>query len=356
MHASEPVITHETRKRLAVGYEYFYDDRPNFVGSSLAPATWLEYGAGDGSIAAPASDLAVYLRMLLNKGQGSQVLSEANYDLMTQRWIEAGKGAFYGYGMSMNERDGYAAIGHSGGMVGYHSMLMADSEQGLGSIVLINGPQNPFGVANFALKLLRAAYLEQAWPEPPALLPAPSNEYVADYAGTYRCGERTLVVTQQEGRLGLVHKGEVIPLARLNASPDVFYTAHPDFALYPLRFARVEGKIVEVLHGADWYVGEHYRGPTTFAYPQHWETFVGHYRAYNPWLTNFRVVLRKGELLLIYPSGEERKLVALGSTSDFFRIGEEEHEPECIHFDTVVSQRALRANIAGGDYYRTFTP
>jgi hypothetical protein len=32
-------------------------------------------------------------------------------------------------------------------------------------------------------------------------------------------------------------------------------------------------------------------------------------------------VLRKGELLLIYPSGEERTLVALGSTSDTFRMG-----------------------------------
>jgi len=55
-------------------------------------------------------------------------------------------------------------------------------------------------------------------------------------------------------------------------------------------------------------------------------------------------------------SGEERTLVALGSTSDTFRIGEEEHEPEWIRFDTVVNQRTLRATIAGGDYYRTFTP
>jgi hypothetical protein len=51
-------------------------------------------------------------------------------------------------------------------------------------------------------------------------------------------------------------------------------------------------------------------------------------------------VLRKGELLLIYPSGEERTLVALGSTSDTFRIGEEEHEPEWIRFDAVVNQHA----------------
>jgi CubicO group peptidase (beta-lactamase class C family) len=356
MHATEPVITHETRKRLAVGYEYFYDDRPNFAGSALAPATWLEYGLGDGSIAANAADLAIYLRLLLTRGRRSAVLSEANYHLMTQRLIEMGNGVFYGYGLFTSEQDGYTVIGHSGGMVGYHSVLLADSEHGLGTIVFLNSPDNPYGIANYALRLLRAASFEQAWPEPPALSPARRSEHAADYAGTYRCGDGTLVITAEEERVVLVHQGEAIPLAKLNASPDVFYTAHPEFALYPFRFVRREGKIVELLHGPDWYVGEYYTGPRTFACPQHWQAYVGHYRAYNPWLTNFRIVLRKGELLLVYPSGEERTLVAPGGTSDSFRIGEGEHEPECIRFDTVVNQHALRANMAGGDYYRTFTP
>ncbi len=267
---------------------------------------------------------------------------------------------FYGYGLSTNERDGYTVIGHSGGMVGYHSMLQADSEHGLGTIVFINGPDNPFGVANFALKLLCAAYLEQALPEPPALSTAIPIEHAADYTGTYRCGDKTLVVTHEEERLVLVHHGKPIPLTKLSSlptsSPDVFYTVHPDFALYPLRFVREADNIVELDHGSDWYVNESYTGPMTFSSPQHWDTYVGHYRAYNPWLTNFRIVLRKGELVLIYPSGEERKLIALNSASDSFRIGEEEHEPERIRFDTVINQHALRANIAGGDYYLTFTP
>ena len=45
MTATEPIITNETRKRLAVGYEGFYDDRPLPRGRPLAPATWLEYAA-----------------------------------------------------------------------------------------------------------------------------------------------------------------------------------------------------------------------------------------------------------------------------------------------------------------------
>lgn len=358
MHATEPVFTHETRKRLAVGYEYFYDDRPNLATSALAPATWFECGAGDGSIAAAAADLAIYLRLLLNKGQGSHVLSEANYHLMTQRLIQMEEGVFYGYGLFTSERDGVRVIGHSGEMVGYRSILLADPEHGLGTVVFINGPVNPFGIANFALKLLRAAALEQPLPEPPALSTALPIERPADYMGTYRCGDndKTLVVTHEKGQLMLEYQGETILLTTLNASPDVFYTEHPAFALYPLRFVREKGKIVELYHGSDWYVSEHATTPIPLASPPHWETYVGHYRSYNPWLSNFRIVLRKGALVFLYPSGEEKKLIALGNTSDSFRIGEEDHEPECIHFDTVVNQRALRASIAGGDYYRTFTP
>ena len=50
MTATEPIIMHETRKRLAAGYEGFYDDRPAPRGRPLGTATWLEYAAGDGSI------------------------------------------------------------------------------------------------------------------------------------------------------------------------------------------------------------------------------------------------------------------------------------------------------------------
>ena len=358
MHATEPVFTHETRKRLAVGYEYFYDDRPNLPTSALAPATWLECGAGDGSIAATAADLAIYLRLLLNKGRGSQVLSEANYHLMTQRVIQVEENVYYGYGLFTSERDGATVIGHTGGMVGYNSVLLADPERGLGAIVFINGPGNPFGIGNFALKLLRAAALEKELPASPALLTTLPMKDVADYAGIYHSGnnDKALVVTHENGQLLLEYRGETIPLAKLNASPDVFYTAHPAFALYPLRFVRDDGQVVELHHGSDWYAREHAPAPAPVAYSSQWEAYVGHYRSYNPWLSNFRIVLRKGILMFIYPSGEEKRLIALDNASNTFRIGEEEYEPECIRFDTVVNQRALRANIAGGDYFRTFTP
>ncbi len=146
--------------------------------------------------------------------------------------------------------------------------------------------------------------------------------------------------------------------------PDRFYVdhpvkreakrLHPDFALFLLRFGREEGKVVEVFHGPDWYTNERYAGPTTFDYPEEWDAYPGHYRSHNPWLSNFRVVLRKGVLVLVEPSGDEEPLRPLGD--GIFRVGEEERSPERIRFDTILNGQALRMNLSCGDCYRTFTP
>jgi len=115
-----------------------------------------------------------------------------------------------------------------------------------------------------------------------------------------------------------------------------------------------KGQVVEAFHGPDWYTNERYTGPTTFDCPQEWGAYPGHYRSHNPWLSNFRVVLRKGAMALVDPSGEEEPLVPLGG--GVFRVGEDARSPERIRFDAILDGRALRANLSCGDCYRAFTP
>jgi hypothetical protein len=134
--------------------------------------------------------------------------------------------------------------------------------------------------------------------------------------------------------------------------PDRFHVDHPDFALFLLRLGREKGEVVEAFHGPNWYTNERYAGPTTFDYPEEWDAYPGHYCSHNPWLTNFRVVLRKGALALIHPSGDEEPLVPLGD--GIFRVGKEERLPERIRFAPILNGQALRANLCG-EYYRTFT-
>lgn len=374
MTDTDPIITHDTRKRLTVGYESFYDDRPLPRDRSLAPATWLEHAEGAGSIASTPADMAAYLRMLMNRGQGphGRILSEESFDLMTQRVIEAeeeGEGSFYGYGLGIRESDGHTYIGHGGGMVGYYSYILADMDEGLGVVVLMNGPggQSDEETANLTLKLMRAVLHDQELPSLPLTDPT-KIENGTDYVGTYRAchkprpepaegnsrkvsAEELTLVAEGE-RLILRYGDERVVLER--RGPNQFYVDHPDFALFLLGFGREDGEVVEVFHGPDWYTNDRYAGTTTFDYPEEWDAYLGHYCSHNPWLSNFRVVLRKGELVLIHPSGHEEPLVSLGST--VFRVGEDDRSPERIRFDVIINGQALRASLSCGDYFRTYTP
>ena len=73
----------------------------------------------------------------------------------------------------------------------------------------------------------------------------------------------------------------------------------------------------------------------------------------HPWLSNFRVVLRKGQLWFVNPEGDERALILAGA--GVFQIGEMQ-TAEYLRLDTIVDGAAQRANVSGADYYRTFTP
>jgi len=359
MDSTEPVIDHDTRKRLAVGYESLYDDRPPHPGYPLMPATWLETATGDGSIAATAADMATYVRMLLNRGQGARgrILSEQGFRLMTQRVIQPPEGdedhdSFYGYGLNIGQEEGHEIIGHSGGMVGYYAAIRADLDDGLGVVVLTNGPCEPVEFARFALQLLRAAVHNQ---ELPPLPPAPEPTRIdnaADFAGRYSAGTKSFNLVAQGEQLALDYGGERAILER--RGDDCFYVPHPDLSRFLLRFGREEGQVVEACHGSKWYAHQRYAGPTSFEFPAEWAAYTGHYRSHNPWHSNFRVLVRKGELYLVELWGDEEVLVPLGD--GVFRVGREEEAPERIRFDAVVQGRALRANLSGSDHYRTFTP
>jgi CubicO group peptidase (beta-lactamase class C family) len=359
MAATDAVITHETRKRLAVGFETLYDDRPAHPSHPLAPAAWFETGTADGSIAATAADMATYLRMLMNHGQGPhrRILSEAGFRLMTQRVIEPPQGGeehgtFYGYGLNISEDGGHILIGHDGGMVGYYAAILADLDDGLGVVVLTNAPGEPGRIAWLALQVLRAAHHGQSLPSLPPIPDPTRIENAADYAGTYRAEGGTFTITDEEMRLVMQHGAERTILQQ--SGPDRFYVCHPDFSRFLLRFGREDGQVVEAFHGPAWYVHERYAGLSTGQYPTRWVAYTGHYRSHNPWFSNFRIVLRKGTLVLSTPWGDEQTLVAMGGS--LFRVGDDARSPERIRFDTLVDGRAIRANLSGCDYYRTFTP
>ena len=356
MAHSEPVFTHDTYPRLATGYAELYDDRPNPANAPLIEATWLEYGAGDGAIVSTATDMALYLRMLLNHGvTGSgRIISEKSFQLLTERAADEAKDYWYGQGMSTWLDDGHTCIGHSGGMVGYTSQLEGDLDDGVGVIALTNYGGGPGGIPDYAVKLLRAVYEGRELPPLPPEDPPTKVKNAADYAGAFTApsGE-TLTFIGDGERLLLSRGGTKTALER--SGTDSFLAPLPEFALFPLRFHRDKEKVVEVFYGGDWYAGERYQGARKFSVPAAWAAYPGHYRANHAWFNNFRIVIRKDKLLLIAPAGDEWVLTPDKAVN--FWAGEEDGPAgEQIDFDTEVHGKALRCTVSGLAYYRFFTP
>ena len=359
MSDSHPVIGYDTRKRAAVGYRSFYDDRPEHVNHGLVTAMWTEYGVGDGCQASTAGDMAAYLRMFMNAGAGPsrRLMSEDSFRLMSHRVIPTQQwgGAHYGYGLTLADIDGHSYLGHGGSTTGFVAGMVSDLDEGIGVVVLINGLVQSYGAVDMTLhilSLLRAGLRQQ---EMPPLRNAPDPEAMenaADYVGSYRSGDEVLEVVANEDRLSLRWKGQDVVLQP--RGQDSFYVPLAELEHYLLEFGRDEGRVVEAFHGSHWYSGEEYSGPDSFDYPPEWDSFVGHYRTYNFGLTNFRIVVRKGSLLLMYPQGGHDPLVPVGDGQ--FRIGEDIRSPETLRFDAVASGRALRATYSGCPYYRTYTP
>jgi len=366
--SSVPTITHDVRSRLAVGYGPLFDDRPWWPGRPLAPATWLEADTADGSLCMTAADLATYLRMLLNEGDGpaGRLLSPNAFGLLTQR-IAKTRGEesdfWYGYGVITGTQDGHRTIEHGGGMVGYFASMVGDMDLGIGVTALINGPGSPLAYTLAALDLIRAE-AEGRPVQLPEIADPTETSTASDYEGWYRAhdtdglaGRPTAFLASTLGnRLSLQIEGETIELRP--SGDDSFVTAVPAFERFPLTFVRDADRIVGMMHGGAYYVKDSVPTPEFAAAPDEWLAFVGHYRSHNPWTTGFRVVLNRGRLWLILPAEPDglelqQPLVPLGES--WFRCGEDERIPERIRFDALIGGKAHRANLSLCDFYRVNT-
>jgi D-alanyl-D-alanine carboxypeptidase len=353
MSNTSAVMTHEVRPLMAMGYRHLFDDRPAHFSHPLVPADWIESNSGDGCIVSTAEDMARFARMLLNDGAGphGRILSETSYKKMISPMIED-DGEAYSYGLYLFDDDGYRHAGHGGDVPGYESYLWLDLDNGLGTVVLMTTPYTP-RASFIALEFFREAYLGHRLPAPP---PIPDFTHISnplEYAGTYHSEQCELTLEAEEHHLILVcHDQRIILEEREH---DRFYANHPDWHLHLLCFERnAIGAVCEVSYGSRWFTNSSYRGPKVFDYPAEWDGYCGHFRAHNPWATNFRVLIRKGKLILCRPSGEEELLTPLFGSC--FRIGEDEFIPEKITFDQFIDGQALCAVYASCPYYRFFTP
>jgi D-alanyl-D-alanine carboxypeptidase len=337
LHAVDPEITSDGRHRLAVAYERLHDDRPPRRADPWIPAPWVETGTGDGAQAGTVEDLAGFLRMLLKRGEG--LISRESFELMTTPAIEADDGWWYGCGLELRERRGRREIRHGGSMPGFGATMLGDLDSGLGVTIAVNATDEHDRLEEAADAVLDF-FREGAAPFVPDPL---AIDEPAEFSGVY---------VGEAGRLTVVADGDRLVLDGTPLEPrgtDRFFADRPDLALYHLAFHRENDRVVAAKHGGDVYPREGVDLGPVPSTPPEWSTYPGHYRAYNPWYSNFRIVLRRGELIQIFPRGMELKLEPLADGS--FRAGDES-SPERLRFDAVVDGQALCVDAVGEKYYR----
>jgi D-alanyl-D-alanine carboxypeptidase len=350
MKDTAPVISIESSARSATGYQPYFDDQVYPRQGRLTARPPEVFDSPAGSIASPAPDMAIYLRTLLNRGQGpaGRVLSEDGFRLMSTPYIPAAEfspTASYGYGIAVDVLNGHRILRHTGGMNCFASSIHVDLDGGVAAFASINAMQGyrPTPVTQYAVQLMRAE--REAKPLPPAdpLGDPLEVENAADYAGSFRSADGRELIFKAEGkRLLLVDQGSEVALQRRGG--DSFLSTDPGrFSDYSLTFGRDKNAVVEVGYGAEWFVNPAYRGDKEFRTPADYSTFVGRYRSDGG--DDMRVFIRKGKLWL-----GDTQLVPLGSA--LFRMGDDSWSPDTAQFLTVVAGRARVLRVIDEDCWR----
>lgn len=365
MAATRGVITTADRERAATGYFPYWNDQiyPRQGRLDQAPSLVMDDTAG--CIQSTPSDMALYMRMLLSRGQGpnGRIVSEQSFTLFSTPYIKAEEfspTASYGYGIAVDTLDGHKILRHTGGMVAFASSIHVDLDGGVAAFASINAMQGyrPTAVTEYAVRLMRAQREGKPLPDQPPIADPQQMDQAADYAGIFTAPDgRAMVFVAREKRLFVVDEGEEIPLQ--HASGDTFLSTRPDrLARYGLDFDRkqsepaatgketkAQGAVVEVSYGPNWYTRSTYDGPKSFAVPAEYMQFVGRYQSDSPWGGCLRVYVLKGRLF-----ADGTPLTPLGAA--LFRAGLEEWSPLTAEFRHIFEGRARLLHIGGADYWR----
>lgn len=361
MTATRGVITTADRDRAATGYFAYWSDQVYPRQGRLDEAPSLVMDDTAGSIQSTPADMARYLRMLLNHGQGpgGRIVSEESFALFSTPYIKAedfSPTARYGYGIAVDTLDGHKILRHTGGMVAFASSIHVDLDGGVAAFASINAKQGyrPTAVTEYAVRLMRAQREGKQLPEQPGIADPQQVDNAADYAETFTAPDgRKLVFAAREKRLVLVDGEEEIPLQHTGG--DVFVSARAGrFAWYGLHFARKQpdgsssaasGPVVEVSYGPDWFTSAAYQGPKSFPVPAEFAQFVGRYQSDSPWGGCLRVYVLKGRLI-----ADHTPLTPTGGA--LFRLGEQPWSPLTAEFRHVFEGKARLLHIGGAEYWR----
>lgn len=139
MSSSDFALTPDLRSRLAVGVDWdeLYKDTLNFEDAALEHESGPGFRVPTGGLYSTVGDLAKLVSLQLGYGPDS-VLSRATLKLRDAVPVMADLDLDYGYGLGVQvyRWGDTVAVGHSGNLAGYTSMVLYDPRRKYGVIVL----------------------------------------------------------------------------------------------------------------------------------------------------------------------------------------------------------------------------
>ena len=354
MTATRPAISNEMRASEAQSYVLYRDDLLNARDARLAEAPRAFFDSAAGCVASTASDMARYMRMLLNRGQGPthRIVSEESLTLFATPHIEAeefGIGAHYGYGIAIDSLDGRKLLKHTGGMQSFTSSMQIDLDGGAAAFASVNTNEGyrPNPVTTYALRLMRARAQRQPIPAPEPIEDPKMVLHAEEYAGAYKGDAGEVHVTAQDESLFVTIGVARIRLQRV--AGDSFVAEDEAWQDFLWTFLRAEtnnqanpSPVTELMYGSRWYVNSSYKGSVSISAPKRFAPFEGTYDSGNDFL---RVVLCKGTLF----AGDTPQ-IEIGD--GLFRASDEPNSPETLEFMHVVNGRARIVLVSGVPHRR----
>ena len=201
-------------------------------------ALWSISDTPAGGINAAASDMARYMRLYLADGEvdGTRLVSSARLRDLQTALIHSGKSEFaengdahYGFGLASRYYRGERVVSHSGGWIGWSTLMTLLPDRGFGITVLSNRAGNPaIDIATYAIldhlcgrdqvpwidrfRERRRAFIAQrpidhaakAKQHRPNAPPRALDEYVGDYAHP---GYGRISILQRKDRLQCNYRG-----------------------------------------------------------------------------------------------------------------------------------------------------
>lgn len=132
-------------KDYSFGYNYNFETRETLK----LPYADVPQVAPAGSINSSASDMAKWVKFVLNRGTvgGKRLVSEKGFDewLKPQQKITANGKINYSLGWFLQEWNGFKVVQHGGNTAGFNSMVAMIPEKNIGFVMLTNVSASPLG-------------------------------------------------------------------------------------------------------------------------------------------------------------------------------------------------------------------